>query len=166
MGRLKERELAHDPAAMPLPALPHAIGAGGADGGRSIPRHVTNALRGARLNALFRSIGMDCIRFMGARHSAAKDFEDGAADRGIALSAGERVLYWGAARRINEAIDARDLGSLIQAWAVLRQASEGAPAPSPTGAPQEALRYDETAMAIDVMAFCEIFGSRHPSVLS
>jgi len=164
MGRLKERELAHDPAEPPSPALPHAIGAGAADGDRAIPRHLANALRGARLNALFRSIGMDCIRFMGARHSAAKDFEDGATDRGTALSPGERVLYWRASRLINEAVDARDLGSLIQAWTALRRASEGAPARDSADAPEEALRYDETAMAIDVMTFCEIFGSRRPTL--
>jgi hypothetical protein len=71
MGRLKEWELAEDPTEQAFPALSRDSGAGPAGIGQPVPPHVANALRGTRLNALFRSIGRDCIRFMAARHRAA-----------------------------------------------------------------------------------------------
>ncbi len=126
------------------------------------PPRASNALRGARLNALFRAIGTDCVRFMSARHSTAKDFDDGTDHRGVPLSTGERALYWRAGHLIDEAIDAGDLGTLIQAWTALRRAAIDRLPAEAGDAPEEALRYDETTMALDLMTFCEVFGAhRH-----
>jgi hypothetical protein len=132
-----------------------------------VPPLLANARRGQVLSPLIRSLGREAVLMMSDRLVQARGIDaDGEVDEELAvpLGANERLVFWQACRWINSGIDQREPLRMLQAVTALQEVARDGSLPLDLAdVPAEALRCSDDDLREHAMAFCEVFGPRHPS---